>query len=81
MAKIKTTTEGTRMHGRHFIRALMDAGIIKPGEYVTGVTIEADFRKAVTLTVHRFADDRLLPFEDLERAALAYAKAEEEAQS
>lgn len=66
------TDKPLRMHGRHFLQALADAGIIQnwrttsdPHEYIYGVTIEAFINSAVKLTVHRFADDRMYVIKDL----------------
>lgn len=71
-----------RMHGRHFLNALVDAGIIAPperGEFISGVTITASVGGAVTIDVHRFADDRLYRIEELVKSAIERDKAEDEA--
>lgn len=46
------------LHGRQFIRALIDAGIV-PDETVS-VVIEANAKNVVTIYVQQFGDQRLL---------------------
>src|SRR6266568_4732795 len=57
-----------RLHGRRFLEALHNAGIINykgNDKYVYGVTIEAFIDSAVKLTVYRYADDRVYMIKDL----------------
>ena len=49
----------SRIHGRGFIKALTDAGILREGDYVSRVVIDIDVDGAVTLTIERFGDERL----------------------
>lgn len=49
-----------RVLGRKFLEALGDAGIIRVGDYVRRVVIDASIDNALTLYVERIGDDRLL---------------------
>jgi hypothetical protein len=46
--------------GRKFIQALLDAGVVTPGEAVRRVVIDADVNEIVVMYVERFGDERLL---------------------
>lgn len=68
--RIKPNTEGVkfgldpdkprRIHGRKFLEALGDAGIIRAGDYVRRVVIDASVDNAVIVYAERIGDDRLL---------------------
>lgn len=49
-----------RIHGRKFLEALAEAGIIDPGDFIRRVVIDASVDGAVVIYVERFGDDRLL---------------------
>jgi hypothetical protein len=49
-----------RIHGRYFLQALVDAGIIQLGDYVRRVVIDAAVDSAVTVYVERYGDARML---------------------
>jgi hypothetical protein len=46
--------------GRKFIQALLDAGVVTPGEAVRRVVIDAEVNEVVVMYVERFGDERLL---------------------
>lgn len=49
-----------RIHGRKFLQALMDVGVIRPEDYVRRVVIDASMDSAVLVYVERLGDERLL---------------------
>jgi hypothetical protein len=49
-----------RIHGRRFLDALTDAGIIRREDYVCRVVIDASIDSAVKVYVQRYGDERLL---------------------
>ncbi len=50
----------TRIAGRKFLEALRDAGIIRQGDFVSRVVIDAHIDRVVCFYVERFGDSRLL---------------------
>lgn len=54
------TTHFRRIHSQELFQALTDAGIIKHGEWVRRVVIDAQVNHAVTVYVERYGDERLL---------------------
>ena len=49
-----------RIHSRHLLAALKDAGIIRDGDYVRRVVIDIQVEHAVVVHVERYGDERLL---------------------
>lgn len=49
-----------RIHGRKFLLALHEAGILGEHEYVRRVVIDASVDGAVVMYVERYGDERLL---------------------
>lgn len=49
-----------RIHGRHFLEALMGAGVISPGSYVRRIVIDASIDSAVKVYIERIGDERIL---------------------
>jgi hypothetical protein len=49
-----------RILGRRFLDALGEAGIIKKGDYVRRVIIDANMTDALTMYVERYGDERML---------------------
>jgi hypothetical protein len=54
------TPTANRITARGLHQALIDAGIIRRGEHVRRIVIDAEVDKAVTMHVERWADERLL---------------------
>lgn len=52
--------EVRRIHGRALLKALTDAGIIRTGDFVRRVVIDAPCDGAVLVHVERIGDSRLL---------------------
>jgi hypothetical protein len=49
----------SRIHGRRFIEALLESGIVAKGDFVRRIVIDASADNAVILYVERFGDERL----------------------
>jgi hypothetical protein len=55
-----TTAARSLIHGREFLEALAEAGVIRNEDHVRRVIIDAAVDTAVVIYVERYGDDRLL---------------------
>lgn len=69
-----------RIHGRKLLQALMDAGIIRKGEYVRRVVIDAGVNTAVVIYKECYGDTRTLniakTLESIEISEVPYVEPE-----
>jgi hypothetical protein len=48
------------VRGRAFYQALVDAGVIRKGEFIRRIVIDAEMNEPVKLYTERYGDERLL---------------------
>lgn len=48
------------IHGKKFVQALLDAGVVRSEDHVRRVVIDASYDGAVVMYVERYGDERLL---------------------